>query len=185
MTERTVRLVRHGRASRGWGEHVDPDLDQGGRQQALDAARLLVKGEVWAIMSSPLRRCRATAEPLSELTGLAVTVVPQLAEIPSPPDVDLTQRALWLRSVMEREWGDLGDRLVAYRDGVIQAVRDLPDGAVAFSHFVAINAVIGACLDDDRVLIRRLDHTSVTTVAVHDDGMRLVSTGDEADTDVR
>lgn len=185
MSDRTIRLVRHGRATAGWGENVDPGLDHGGRRQAADVAIRLAATDVSAIVSSPLRRCRATAEPLSDLTGIAVEIVPALSEIPSPPGVDLAGRADWLRSVMESEWAALGDRLVAYRDGVVDAIRELPDGTVAFSHFVAINAVIGACLGDDRLLLRRLDHASVTTVSVHDEGIRLVLTGAQADTDVR
>ncbi|NNE11702.1 MAG: histidine phosphatase family protein [Ilumatobacter sp.] len=185
MSERTIRLVRHGRAVAGWGDSVDPDLDAGGRHQATELARRLAATPVSEIVSSPLRRCRATAQPLAALTGLDVEVDPALAEIPHPPDVDLGGRADWLRSVMEGEWTDLDDRLVAYRAGVVAAVRSLSDGAVAFSHFVAINAVIGACLGDDRLLLRRLDHASVTTVTVADTGMWLVLGGAEGHTDVR
>lgn len=185
MSERTIRLVRHGRASAGWGENADPDLDDGGRRQATDVARRLATVPVTAVVSSPLRRCRTTARALGAATGLEVEIVPALTEIPSPPGMALNERAEWLRAVMEGEWGDLGPRLIAYRDGVVEAVRNLPDGAVAFSHFVAINAAIGACLGDDRLLIRRLDHASVTTVLVHEQGMRLVLMGVEADTDVR
>jgi broad specificity phosphatase PhoE len=56
---------------------------------------------------------------------------------------------------------------------------------VIFSHFVAINAVIGACSNDDRLVIRSLDNCSVTTVAVESGGLRLIEAGREADTLIR
>ena len=42
----------------------------------------------------------------------------------------------------------------------------LDEDTVVFSHFVAINAVIGACVGDDRLVIRSLDNCSVTVVDV-------------------
>jgi hypothetical protein len=54
-----------------------------------------------------------------------------------------------------------------------------------FSHFIAINAVIGACVGDDRVVIRRLDNTSVTVVETGGGMMRLIEAGHEADTLIR
>jgi broad specificity phosphatase PhoE len=56
---------------------------------------------------------------------------------------------------------------------------------VVFSHFVAINAAIGAALDDDRLVIRRLDNCSVTTLDIVDGRLALVEGGHEADTLIR
>ena len=47
---------------------------------------------------------------------------------------------------------------------VVGYVAALGADTVVVSHFVAINAVIGACLGDDRLVIRSLDNTSVTVV---------------------
>ena len=60
-----------------------------------------------------------------------------------------------------------------------------PADAVVVSHFIAINAVIGACLGDDRLVIRRLDNASVTIVDGAPDGLVLVEAGHEADTLIR
>jgi broad specificity phosphatase PhoE len=60
-----------------------------------------------------------------------------------------------------------------------------PEETVVFSHFIAINAVLGACLGDDRVVIRRLDNTSITVVEIDADTIRLVEPGHEADTLIR
>jgi broad specificity phosphatase PhoE len=137
------------------------------------------------VVTSPLLRCRSTAQVYAELVGARVTVAPEVAEIPSPDDVDMADRVGWLREAMQGTWTDLGERYTTYRDGVVDFVRECGDGTVIFSHFVAINTVIGACVGDDRVVIRRLDNCSVTTVAVGDDGFRLVEGGHEADTLIR
>ena len=61
-----------------------------------------------------------------------------------------------------------------------------PADAVVVSHFVAINAVIGACVGDDRLVLRSLDNTSVTVVDTTPDGrLVLVEAGHEADTLIR
>jgi broad specificity phosphatase PhoE len=67
----------------------------------------------------------------------------------------------------------------------VAAVRRCSDGTVIVSHFVAINAVIGAALGDDRVLIRSLDNCSRTIVDTTPDGIVLIEGGAEADTLIR
>jgi broad specificity phosphatase PhoE len=59
------------------------------------------------------------------------------------------------------------------------------DDTVVVSHFVAINAVIGACLGDDRLVIRSLDNASRTVVDVDGGRFALVEGGREADTLIR
>jgi broad specificity phosphatase PhoE len=56
---------------------------------------------------------------------------------------------------------------------------------VIISHFVAINAAIGAATGDDRVVIRRLDNCSRTTIDVDDGRLVLIEGGAEADTLIR
>ena len=56
---------------------------------------------------------------------------------------------------------------------------------VVFSHFIAINVLIGAALGDDRLVIRSLDNCSVTVVDIVDGVVTLVEGGHEADTLIR
>lgn len=186
IDRRTVRLVRHGRAAAGWDRDADPDLDELGRDQARSVARRLTEaGAPRPVVSSPLLRCRSTAEVYAASIGATVRIEPSVAEIPSPEGVDMADRVDWLRASMQGTWSDLGMRYADYRDAVVDFVRSCRDGTVVFSHFVAINAVIGACLDDDRLVIRRLDNCSITTVEVGRAGLRLVEGGHEADTLIR
>ena len=95
------------------------------------------------------------------------------------------ERVAWLREAMAGEWAALGDRYTTYRDRVADHVAAIPTDTVVVSHFVAINAVIGACLGDDRLVIRSLDNTSVTLVETTPRGLVLVEAGHEADTLIR
>ena len=97
------------------------------------------------------------------------------------------ERVDWLRGAMAGTWTELGDelpRLPRRRSSAFIAA--LATDTVVVSHFVAINAVIGACLGDDRVVIRRLDNASVTVVDVAARPVRARRAGGhEADTLIR
>ena len=97
----------------------------------------------------------------------------------------MEDRVDWLRSAMQGTWTDLGLRYTAYRDSVVSAVKELEADAVVFSHFIAINVLIGAALGDDRLVIRSLDNCSVTVVDIVDGVVTLVEGGHEADTLIR
>lgn len=180
-----VRLVRHGRAAAGWDVDPDPDLDEVGKGQAERVAASLAAIGRFDIISSPLRRCRSTADLYARLTRAPVGIEPLVAEIPSPEGVAISDRVEWLRAAMQGTWAELGPRYTAYRDRVAAYVAGLERDTVVFSHFVAINAVIGACLGDDRLVIRSLDNCSVTSVAVEQGRLTLLVGGAEADTLIR
>ena len=180
-----VYLVRHGRASAGWDTDVDPGLDRIGREQATAmAARLGPLGPL-ALVASPLLRCRQTAEALQAVWGEPARIEPLVAEIPSPEAVEMADRVDWLRVAMRGKWADLGPLYTQFRDGVVAAVSALPADTVVCSHFIAINAVIGAATGDDRLVIRSLDNCSVTVVDTGAAGLTLVEGGHEADTLIR
>ena len=179
-------LVRHGRASAGWDTDPDPGLDDLGKQQSIDVgARLAPLGPLH-VETSPLRRCQETAAPLLAAWRLPLMLEPRIAEIPSPEGVAMADRVEWLRAAMQGTWTELGPRYTAFRDGVVAALRSRQRDSVLFSHFVAINAVIGAALGDDRLVIRSLDNCSITVVEmVPGGGVSLLSGGHEADTLIR
>jgi broad specificity phosphatase PhoE len=179
-----LHLVRHGRAAAGWDADPDPDLDDVGLAQSHAVVERL-PAAVSAVWSSPLLRCRRTAEPYASRIGATVEVVPEVAEIPSPEGIPMGQRVPWLREAMAGSWADLGDRYTSFRDTLVARLAAVESDTVVFSHFVAINAVIGACLDDDRLVIRSLDNTSVTVLETGPSGLVLIEGGHEADTLIR
>ncbi|MGK5531383.1 bifunctional RNase H/acid phosphatase [Streptomyces sp. URMC 129] len=79
-TPTTFLLLRHGETSftarkafSGSGGE-DPDLSATGRAQAEAAAEALAHTGVQAVVTSPLARCRQTAQPLADRLGLDVRV---------------------------------------------------------------------------------------------------------------
>ena len=184
-----VHMVRHGRAAAGWDVDPDPPLDELGRSQALTVAgRLSPRGPLH-VVTSPLLRCQQTAFPLATAWKREVSIDPRVGEIPSPEGYALADRVTWLREVMAGTWTEAvassGDRYGAYRQDIAACIAGLTADTVVFSHFVAINAVIGAATGDDRVLIASLDNCSVTTFDVNDGVITLVEVGGEADTLIR
>ncbi|RPF40325.1 putative phosphoglycerate mutase [Streptomyces sp. Ag109_G2-6] len=83
----TFVLLRHGETAltpqkrfSGSGG-TDPELSEAGRRQAAAVAEALAaRGTVQAVVSSPLRRCRETAQAVADRLGLPVTVEEGLRE---------------------------------------------------------------------------------------------------------
>lgn len=193
-----IFLVRHGRAAAGWDTAMDPPLDDLGREQAAaTASRLAVRlqDSKWsfadlAVVTSPLLRCRQTAEEYERVTGIAARIEPRIAEIPSPSGVDMADRVTWLRRAMQGTWAELirrdGDAYARFRDELLAWAGAVRRDTVAFSHFVAINAIIGAAVADDRLVIRSVDNASVTVIGVDASGsLTLLEGGAEANTLIR
>jgi broad specificity phosphatase PhoE len=180
-----IYLVRHGRAAAGWDVDPDPGLDDVGERQAVAMSERLTGRGPMALVSSPLRRCQETSRPLARAWDRSPLIDARVAEIPSPAGVVMEQRVTWLRNAMRGTWDDLGVRYTEFRDQVVAAVVAAPVDTVIVSHFVAINAVIGAATGDDRLVIRSLDNCSVTVVEVVDGVLALVEGGHEADTLIR
>lgn len=186
---RLVHLVRHGKAAAAWDEDPDPPLAREGLEQSLRVAAHFSSRGPLRVMSSPLLRCRQTAFPLATAWGTEVLIEPRVAEIPSPSGLGVASRGAWLTEAMAGTWAELAERsgseYLAYRDAVARALCDVDEDAVVFSHFVAINAVIGLAVSDDRLVVARLDNCSVTTIRVEGDGsLELIQTGGEASTPV-
>lgn len=178
-------LVRHGRAAAGWDTDPDPGLDEIGARQAVAVAARLAPFGPLPILTSPLQRCRATAASLAGLWDAEVRVEPLVAEIPSPAGVAMGERINWLRQAMAGTWADLGGGYVKFRDQVVATLCGIETDSVVFSHFIAINAAIGAATADDRLVVHSLDNCSVTIIDVIEGVLQVVESGHEADTLIR
>ena len=191
-----IYMIRHGKPAATWGDQdadPDPGLDDVGRRQA-DAVRdtLLALAETERprrVLTSPLRRCRETAQPTARALGVNAVVETAVSEIPTPGALSAQERGPWLRTAFAGEWsaieGDLDYE--AWRGAVAAALKAAAtDGApvAVFSHYVALNAAVSAVLDDPRVLAFRPDHCSITVFEAEAGGLRLVEQGREATTGV-
>lgn len=183
-------LIRHGRPTSVWGgDDGDPGLDETGALQARAVADHLLalpgSERPTRVASSPLRRCRETAQPLADALGVAVEIDPAVGEIATPAGLAAEARPAWLRRAMAGRWGDIVGDLdyETWRRKALAAVAARPGYAV-FSHFVAINGVLSLLAGDDRVVVFRPDHTSITTLEATGGGLKLIERGREAATGV-
>jgi broad specificity phosphatase PhoE len=183
-------LIRHGKPAAVWGGgDDDPGLDETGFGQAHAAARTLLglpqADRPVRVASSPLRRCRETARPLAEALGVELEIDPAVGEIPTPGALNAADRPAWLQAAFTGRWADIAGDLdyQAWRRDVVAAVARRPATAV-FSHFVAINAALSVLAGDDRVIVFRPDHASITTLHLTDGALTLVERGREASTGV-
>jgi broad specificity phosphatase PhoE len=186
-----IYMIRHGKPSSTWGEEADPDpgLDAQGKAQAEVAAEALMAlpdGErPLRVLSSPLRRCRETAQPFADRLGVVLEIDPRFGEIPTPAALSEAERGPWLRQVFTGRWSEAKGDLDydAWRRGIAAALADF-GGCAVFSHFVAINAAVTTVLGKDEVLAFRPDHCSITVFETRADSLRLVELGPEAQTQV-
>lgn len=178
-----VYLVRHGRAAASFSDELDPGLDELGKAQAEAASEILAACTPLELRSSPLRRAIETAAPLRERLGQTFAIEARFAEIPSP-GMSLEERGPWLRGVMQGYWPDQSADLQAWRRSLISCLLDIETDTVIFSHFVAINAAVGAAENDDRVVLFRPDNGSITRIEVVAGKLTLLEPGAEAQTHV-
>jgi broad specificity phosphatase PhoE len=186
-----IHLVRHARPSAGWGQDPDPGLDPVGVSQARATAAELVKAVDRApLYSSPLRRCRETALALEQSWDRVAEICHPVAEIPAPP-LDLSARHAWLVDAMRGTWDELQQSAPAgspdylqWRSALLRHLASLRGDCVIFTHFIAINVVVGAARGNDAVVCFKPDHASVTTMEVAGSSLRVVRLGREAQTTV-
>jgi broad specificity phosphatase PhoE len=186
----TLYLVRHGKAASGYGDSEDPGLDDTGRAQAVRAADELQALPIrLPVYTSPLRRCRETAQPLAEAWNVQPIVLSEIGEVPSPP-LSLKERQEWLRNGMGANWANLqasappgSPDYAGWRSALIGAIRAMTGDAVIFTHFIAINVVVGAARGSDKVLSFRPDHASITRIDVAADAISIAALGREAAVD--
>ena len=71
----TVFLVRHAEKALE-GDTKDPELSPAGKERAQALAQIIKDVGVTAIFATELKRTQQTANPLAQLTGIPLTVVP-------------------------------------------------------------------------------------------------------------
>ncbi len=178
-------LVRHGEPAGTWADSADPGLTERGRGQAQAAADRLRLVQPKQIVSSPLRRAVETAMPLSFALSMQPIITHQVAEVPTPTNINLEHRSEWLRGVMTRNWHQTDPVLREWRDAVVGTLTRLQVDTAVYSHFVVINAALGASIGDDRVMCFNPAHASVTVLETNGRALSLVELGVTSETTVR
>jgi broad specificity phosphatase PhoE len=180
-----IVLVRHARPDGTWGRDADPGLDAVGHEQARAVADVLAPLGPLPVVVSPLRRTRETAAPLATRWRVEPTVEHGVGELTAPPDAR-PDHATWLRTLMAGTGAEHATVMGPFRARVLGAIRALRADTVVVTHFLAINAVVGAATDDDRVVSFTPTHCSRTVVELDADGtLHLVALGEAGTTDLR
>lgn len=172
-------LVRHGRAAAGWNEDPDPGLDDTGRREAEALAASLASLGPLALRSSPLRRARETAAAFERIWRIEARIEPRLSEIPSA-EKDLAARGAWLRQVMAGSWPGQSAELLAWREQLGWALREMAEDTVIATHFVAINVAVGLASGRPELTIFHPANGSCTVIDNDGGTLRLVRLGQEA-----
>ncbi len=175
-----IYLVRHGEPAANWGAHPNPSLTELGVRQACATAEALAKAGAKRAITSPLARSRETAARFEKLMETHARIETRVGEIITPKDVE--DRSAWLKSIVAVNWTDTDDRLQNWRRDVIAALETLPDETAVFCHFMAINAIVGMLTNDDRVVVFKPDHASITKVERRDGRLVIIERGAEAAT---
>jgi hypothetical protein len=88
---------------------------------------------------------------------------------------------------MQGTWTELQARspsgspdYLAWRDTLLRALRELKADSVIYSHYIAINVVVGAAQGNDRVISFSPGHASVTTIAVEGGRFSVRELGEQA-----
>lgn len=186
----TVLLIRHGRtdanASRVLaGRTAGIHLDDTGRSQAKELAARLARVPLAAVVSSPLERCRETADALvADRTQPTVTAEDRLVECgygewTGRPVGELSRTRLW-RQVQAHPSSAIfpgGESLRAVQARAVDAVREhdvrVAESAgtravwAAVSHADVIKTIVADALGMHLDLFQRLviDPGSVTTIS--------------------
>lgn len=177
-----IYMVRHGEAAASWGDHKDPGLSDLGKAQAEAAADKLEGLGPLPILSSPLLRTRETATPLATRWGVEPVIEDHVAELPSPEDQE--DRATWLRGAMQGPWSDLEPLYQEWAKSVADFIETIQEDTVIFSHFIAINVVLGRVTGSDRVVTFAPNNCSINIFGNEGGKLSLIEKGEEAQTKI-
>ncbi|MGH9084827.1 MAG: histidine phosphatase family protein [Acidimicrobiales bacterium] len=162
---------------------ADPHLAPTGVEQAKALAGWLADERIDAIWSSPMRRARETAIPLSERLGMEVVVDPGLAEFDRDAASYIPIEEL--KAANDPRWNQLPERPEEFVAEVIEAVERIiaahPGQRVAVvCHGGVVNAYAGHVLGIDDPLFFLPAYTSISRILASGSGIRSIGSLNEA-----
>ncbi|HJR24998.1 MAG TPA: histidine phosphatase family protein [Acidimicrobiales bacterium] len=161
---------------------ADPHLAELGVRQAEALADWLADERVHAIWSSPMRRARETAAPVSERLGLPVVVDDGLAEYDRDADSYIPIEEL--KAANDPRWYEVPERPEAFVGHVVAAVERVvathPGQRVAVvCHGGVVNAYCGHVLGIEDPLFFLPEYTSISRVLASAAGPRSIASLNE------
>ena len=101
-----------------------------------------------------MQRAMQTAGPLALRWHSTVGICPVVTEIPVPDELDgpnLAARRPWLDRMLGSHYGALDRAIEDWRTTLLNFLSGQSEDAVIFTHYLTINAVIGAATGDSRL----------------------------------
>ena len=177
-----IFLIRHGEPAGAWGMVDDPGLSARGMAQARTAAEAIAGLGPVTLVCSPLRRCRDTAATAARLLRRPCAIDVAVAEVRTP--AGLADRRAWLQRTFAWRadaspvlWSSVEQETRAWRDELLRAAQAWDSDVAVFTHFIAINVIVGAALNSEGTLVCRPDHASITEVVNEHGALKLVKLG--------
>lgn len=187
-------LARHGETDWNVNEvfrgKLDVELNETGREQARLMADYLAESRISAVLSSPLKRARETAQAVATCQGIEVTVAPELVDMDFGDWQDLSIKTVqdkypeffsrWLEQPNHLKVPG-GESLLDVREralGLISRITAQNKGdALLVSHRVVSKVLICALLglNDSHFWNIKLDICGITTFSV--ENRRFVLSG--------
>lgn len=174
-------LVRNARTEEGVGFIENPALDEVGQIQAEGVADLLGSQPRMMLISSPQRRAIETAAPLARRWMTAPAIDETLTLMPLP-DAATYNREAWLKNFMKGNWDAALPFQATWRRECLSKLLRLDRDAVIISHFVVINMIVAAAMEDARTTVFQPDNASISIVDVESGALKLVELGRQAAT---
>ena len=175
-----IFLIRHGEASGAYTEDADPGLSDKGKAQAMSLRSFFANQSPLKVYSSPLRRAYETAELVAG-NRTKIFEEPKMSEIPSNTR-ELKKRGTWLKEVIGRNWDEQPKRLTTWRDQIISFLESQTENTLVFTHFIAINAVVGHLTNSLSIVVCKPNNCSITVLEVSGQKLQLLSLPEEANT---
>jgi 2,3-bisphosphoglycerate-dependent phosphoglycerate mutase len=162
---------------------ADPALADLGRAQADALAAWLLDEQIDAIWSSPMRRARETAAPVSARLGLEVTVDEGLAEYDRDAASYIPIEEL--KAANDPRWNQLPERPEEFAAEVVEAIERIiathPGQRVAVvCHGGVVNAYAGHVLGIDDPLFFLPAYTSISRILASTGGIRSIGSLNES-----
>jgi probable phosphoglycerate mutase len=178
-------LIRHGlplRVEREDGSPADPGLSEKGIGQAAKLARWMETEKLDAIYSSPMARAKETADPLSEVKGIEITIESGIAEFDNQSSVYIPMEELkakdykrWLELV-EGGFSEQFD-LTSFKKEALESIEKIilensGKRVAAVCHGGVINVWAAHVLGIDKYLFFPPEYTSINRFRASSSGVR-------------
>ena len=162
---------------------ADPALAEVGLRQAVAVAEWLAQEEIDAIWSSPMRRARETAAPISDRLGLPVTIDEGIAEYDKEALSYIPVEEL--KAANDPRWYEVPEQPEHFQAVVVEAVERIvaahPRQRVAVvCHGGVINVYAGHVLGIDDPLFFLPTYTSITRILAAATGERSIASLNES-----